>query len=140
MKKVLIIYHSKTGTTKSFGEEIGKICSENESEYNILSIKEFTPDALLGIDYLFLGCWTNGIFFFLQHPDKDWINFTRQLPENIEQKLGLFTTYKLATGSMFKKMKQYINYTQSDVNLELKSRNGFIRDSDLTLLRNFIKN
>ena len=29
MKKAIIIYHSKTGTTKRFSSEIADICNEN---------------------------------------------------------------------------------------------------------------
>jgi len=36
----------------------------------------------------------------------------------------LFTTYKLATGSMFSKMRKHLKCGANDIVLELKSRNG----------------
>jgi flavodoxin len=78
MKRALIIYHSKTGTTKKIGSEIARICKENYLDTKVISIVEFNKKELNNADFLFLGCWTHGHFLFNQHPDKNWIKFANQ--------------------------------------------------------------
>jgi flavodoxin len=138
MKKALIIYNSKTGITKKFGQEIENFCNQNGLKTEFVSIDEFRKEALTGIDYLFLGCWTSGLMILLQHPDQLWVKFADSLPEIKGMKIVLFTTYKLATGSMFKKMKAHIKCEPTDIVLELKSRNGKLLDANAVLLKNSI--
>jgi hypothetical protein len=75
---------------------------------------------------------------FLQHPDKIWIEFAKQLPELNGKKIGLFTTYKLATGSMFLKMKKHIKCNQDNIIVEMKSRRGHLTEPVLTGLKKLI--
>ena len=137
MKKAAIIYNSRTGTTKNYAEEIGAYLRKKEIEANVLSIKEYTEEIINEADYLLLGCWTNGLFFFLQHPDKDWKNFAAKLPNPIQQKTALFTTYKLLTGSMFRKMSRQLNSRVNAPLTELKSRNGMLSENDTKILDHF---
>jgi len=138
MKKALIVYNSKTGITKKFGEEIESFCSQNGLKTEIVSIDEFKKETLVEIDYLFLGCWTSGLMILLQHPDQLWVKFADSLPELKAMKIVLFTTYKLATGSIFKKMKAHIKCDPTNIVLELKSRNGKLLGSNVALLKNTI--
>jgi flavodoxin len=138
MKKALIVYNSKTGITKIFGHEIESFCSQNGLKTEIISIDEFKKEALAGIDYLFLGCWTSGLMILLQHPDQLWVKFADSLPELKGMKIILFTTYKLATGSMFKKMRSHIKCDPKDIILELKSRTGKLLEVNASLLKNSI--
>lgn len=139
MNKALIIHHSKTGTTKKYGNEIADFCSKNGIETKVISIDEFDKKDLNKVDYLFLGCWTHGHLIFNQHPDKDWVNFANQLPTINDKKIVLFTTYKVATGSMFRKMRERLKCDSKFIKLELKSRNGRLDESTSTLLRSSIK-
>jgi flavodoxin len=139
MKKALIVYNSKTGITKKFGQEIDSFCSKNGLKTEIVSIDEFKKEALVGIDYLFIGCWTSGLMILLQHPDQLWVKFADSLPELKGMKIILFTTYKLATGSMFKKMKAHIKSDPTNIVLELKSRNGKLLDANAVLLKDLIR-
>lgn len=138
MKKGLIIYNSKTGITKKFGHEIESFCNQNGLKTEIVSIDEFKKEALTGIDYLFLGCWTSGLMILLQHPDQLWVKFADSLPELKGMKIVLFTTYKLATGSMFKKMTAHIKSNPANIVLELKSRNGKLQKANAMLLKDSI--
>jgi flavodoxin len=138
MKKTLIVYNSKTGITKKFGQEIDSFCSQNGLKTEIVSIDEFKKEALAGIDYLFLGSWTHGLMILLQHPDELWVKFADSLPELKGMKIILFTTYKLATGSMFKRMKAHIKSDPTNIVLELKSRNGKLLEQNAELLKSCI--
>ena len=134
MNKALIIHHSKTGTTKKFGTEIAEFCKQKGIEAKVVSIDEFNQRELMKVEYLFLGCWTQGYFVFNQQPDKKWVEFANQLPVINNKQVVLFTTYKIATGSMFRKMKERLKCDSKFIKLELKSRNGKMNESGLDLL------
>ena len=104
-----------------------------------MSIDEFNINELDNADYLFLGCWTKGHFLFYQHPDRNWVKFANQLPTIHDKKMVLFTTYKVATGSMFRRMKDQLKCDSKLIKLELKSRNGNLDAESKGLLRNTIK-
>lgn len=138
MKKALIVHQSIKGNTRKYGEEIGKFLREQGLESKVIAIEDYKADDLQHISYLFLGCWTSGLFLFFQHPDKAWIKVVSSItiPEGL--KLGLFTTYILATGTMFKSMKKHISAPTDGFIPELKSKNGFLSESDKNNLIRFI--
>lgn len=138
MKRVTIIYNSKTGITKKYADEIGAYLKLKEFEVTILSIHEFRAEMLNNVDYLLLGCWTSGLMFFLQHPEKVWNDFATKLPNSIKSKTALFTTYKILTGSMFSKMRKQLNGRIDSCLTEIKSRNGMLSEHDKIVLDNFV--
>ncbi len=138
MTKALIIYHSKTGTTRKLGQEIAKLCKQSDIESNIIPIEAFNKKDLTKVDYLFLGCWTHGHLIFNQHPEKEWVEFADKLPEIENKKIVLFTTYKVATGSMFRKMKTHLKCAPDSVIMLIKSRNCFLKTEDAETLRNYV--
>jgi flavodoxin len=138
MKKALIIHQSKKGHTRRYAEEIGKFLTEKGIESRIISLEEYNADLLQDVSHLFLGCWTSGLFFFAQHPDQAWIHSVRKmtLPEGI--RIGLFTTYITATGSMFRIMKKHIP-VKADMSMpEWKSRNSRLSEPDKDSIARFI--
>jgi flavodoxin len=138
MKKAVIIYNSKTGTTKKYAEEIDLFLKAKNLETDIYPIKEYLDESVKNADYLFLGCWTNGLMILLQHPDRNWKDFALKLPDGIKSKTALFTTYKMLTGSMFNNMRKYLTGKVSLHATTLKSRNGLLSDKDKALLNDFI--
>jgi flavodoxin len=138
MKKAIIFYHSKHGTTKKYAEEIGSYLIGKGVTPQISSITDYSGQAINEADYLFIGCWTSGLFFFLQHPEKVWVEFATKLPIQFNGKVALFTTYKVATGSMFRKMRNKLTFKVSSSN-ELKSRNGLLSENDKACLDLFIR-
>jgi flavodoxin len=137
MEKAVIIYNSRTGTTKNYAEEIASYLRKKEIESNVMSIQEYSDEVLENADYLLLGCWTSGLMFFFQRPDKHWKNFATKLPNPIKAKTALFTTYKLLTGSMFRKMCRQLNGSVNAPLTELKSLNGSLSENDKEILDNF---
>jgi flavodoxin len=138
MKTAVIIYNSKTGTTKKYAEEIANYLKAKEVSITISSIQAYQEDLLNNADFVFLGSWTNGLMVILQHPDREWKDFSARLPSMPSTKLILFTTYKILTGSMFRKMYHQIEEKFSEPLLELKSRNGFLSDTDKQKLDSII--
>lgn len=129
MKRALVLYHSQTGTTKKFARAIAEYCLKNNVDANAMSISNFKLNDLDKADYLFLGCWTHGLLVFNQHPTVEWIQFVKSLPNLNDKKVVLFTTYKIATGSMFRKMKANLPVNTEFLNLTLKSRNGKLSEA-----------
>ena len=139
MTKALIVYNSKHGTTKKFSQNISSYLTEKGSETQIVSVEDFNDSMAADKDIVLLGAWTHGLMIVLQHPDKPFVNFAKNAPVMNGKKVALFTTYKLATGSMFKKMKLAIGDKIDAVSCELKSKNGELKDdikNQLDLLLN----
>lgn len=138
MKKAIVVYRSHSGVTRRYGEEIGKRLTELGVETRVVSVGECDFASLVDADYLLLGCWTSGMFFVMQHPDEPWLAFVRDMPATTKPKTALFTTYKLATGSQFRKMRAAIRAKTAPPGLELKSRNGHLSAADREALDRFL--
>ena len=138
MKTAAVVYRSRTGTTRRFAEEIGVFLRARGIETRVESIGECDLAALAEVDYLLLGCWTNGLLVTLQHPDGPWVEFARALPPIERPRVGLFTTYWLATGSMFAKMRAELAGRTPSTSLELRSRDGRLSEANRRALEAFV--
>lgn len=138
MKNALIIYNSKTGTTKNYAQEIGKFFEIRDISVNVVSIEDYNEKMLQNVDYLLLGCWTSGLMLFLQRPEKTWISFVSQLPSLRGIKVGFFTTYKVLVGSMFKNMAKLLKGKIEKHSVELKSKDGHFSWDNSVALAQFI--
>lgn len=140
MKKAVVVYQSKTGITKKFAEEISRHLASNGTEVQTLSVEKCTDGIISQADYVLLGCWTSGfLLFFLQHPDGVWKQFAQKLPDLAGKKVALFTTYKVATGSMFSSMKKQLRLNAAEPVIELRSRNGSLSEEHQVALDAFLK-
>jgi len=122
--KALVVFHSKNGTTQKMAGEISNLLRKNNAEVKVGNLNEIKVSDVETSDLLYLGCRTSGKFIFGQKPEKSWIDFVKNLPETGKKKTVLFTTYKIATGSMFRNMKKYIQPKGYKVIGSMKSRNG----------------
>lgn len=121
----LVIYQSKNGTTRRMAEEIAAELKNNQVDVKIGSIREINPNDIENADHLYLGCWTSGMLLFAQKPDKEWRKFVGKIPVGLRKKTTMFTTYKIATGSMFKEMRNKLTYRGLTIsNNALKSKTG----------------
>ena len=57
MKTAVIVYNSKTGTTKKYAEEIASYLKSKEISIRISSIQAFQGNLLSDSNFVFLGCW-----------------------------------------------------------------------------------
>src|SRR5512142_2338858 len=101
MTTAAVVYRSRSGKTRRYAEAIGQHLRSRGVETSVASVGEVDIAGLANVDLVLLGCWTNGLFVILQHPDGPWLSFARELPSLERARVGLFTTYQLATGSMF---------------------------------------
>lgn len=140
MKKAVIIYQSKTGITKKFGEQIRDYLAGKGIDAQEFSIKEYRDGLTDEADYVLFGCWTSGLMLLFQHPDRKWKEFSKRLTALDGKKTGLFTTYKILTGSMFSSMRKFLRVKNIHPSIELKSKNGSLSDKNRAILDQFIKN
>lgn len=137
--KAHVTYLSKTGITRKYASEIDSLLRSNQVESIMQNIHDATPADAEGVDLVLLGAWCHGLFIVLQHPDKPWVAFARQLPDLSGKKVALFTTYKLATGSMFRKMQNQLKLGENQPVEIFKSKNGSLSEEDKTRLLKWIK-
>jgi hypothetical protein len=102
------------------------------------AVGECDLEGLRDVDYLLLGCWTGGLMIARQRPDQPWVDFARAIPALTGPRIGLFTTYKLATGSMFAQMRRHLAGRVPAPELELKSRNGRLSEGNRRAIEQFI--
>lgn len=141
MKKAVIIYKSKTGTTEELGKRIHLHLIKMGIDSRIISIEEIGDFDLSVFDYVFLGCWTSGLLLIMQKPERLWIEFVRKMPVLRAKNTVLFTTYKIRTGSMFRQMKKYLVFDDdSSYIVELKSRCRELSEKNQVLISNFLQN
>ena len=138
MPTAAVVYRSATGTTRRLAEEIGAHLESRGIATTVQSVGDADPASLASVDLVLLGCWTSGLFVVAQHPDEPWMAFARELPDLGHARVGLFTTYKLATGSMFAKMRAAVGSRATRIDLELKSRDGHLSDAGRLALDRFV--
>lgn len=138
MATAAVVYRSATGTTRRLAEEIGAHLESRGLATTVQSVGDADPASLAGADLVLLGCWTSGLLVVAQHPDEPWMAFVRDLPALGSVRVGLFTTYKLATGSMFPRMRKALEGRAGRVDLELKSRDGHLSDAGRAALDRLI--
>ena len=137
MSTAAVVYRSAGGTTRQLAEEIGEHLRTRGIDTTVRSVGDADPAAIAEADLVLLGCWTSGLFVVAQHPDEPWLAFVRDLPPLARSRVGLFTTYKLATGSMFARMRRALDTRAPHVDLELKSRGGHLTDAGRQALDRF---
>jgi len=138
MATAVVVYRSATGTTRRMAEEIGAHLESRGRATTVQSVGDADPASLAGADLVLLGCWTSGLLVVAQHPDEPWMAFVREVPTLGRARVGLFTTYKLATGSMFPRMRRALASKAERVDLELKSRDGHLSDAGTAALERLL--
>jgi len=136
--RAAVVFRSHTGTTQRYGEAIAGHLATLGVDAAVTSVGDCDVATLAGVDLLFIGCWTNGWFIVHQHPDAPWLAFARDLPDLSRPAVALFTTYTLATGSMFGAMRRELGRTRANVRLELKSRGGGLSDADRKAIEDLV--
>jgi flavodoxin len=138
MKKAAVIFQSKTGITEKFGKEISNYITNKGIDSKAIPVSEYKTGMADEADFVLLGCWTAGFMLLFQHPDSRWKQFAKQLPQLTGKKIALFTTYKIATGSMFKSMRKFLG--DNAIVIELKSKKGNLSEDNKAILDRFLQN
>jgi|WetSurMetagenome_2_1015567.scaffolds.fasta_scaffold14070_2 flavodoxin len=138
IKRAVIIYHTTTGITRMYADEIEAHLKSKGLDVESISIWQYKDGIADGANYLLLGCWTSGLMIAFQHPEKVWREFAAIFKTTDNPPLILFTTYKILTGSMFKNMLKYLKGKISEPFAQLKSRNGRLSVRDKDILDKFV--
>jgi len=140
----IVVYRSHSGVTRRYGEAIAAYLIGKGVATKVVSVGEADVSTLAGADYLFLGCWTSGLFLVAQHPDEPWLAFVRDMPAPAAgpapagPTVALFTTYKLLTGSQFPRMRAALRGKTLPPALQLQSRDGRLSPKDALALERFL--
>ena len=138
MKKAIIIYQSKKGTTRKLSNEIGRFLEIKGINTEVISLEDYDHRDLSVYEYVFLGCWTKGLMVIAQHPDKTWKKFVKSVEIPRNSKICLFTTYKIATGTIFSQMRKSFNGTKHSPYLKIKSKNGSLSNENACLIDYYV--
>jgi flavodoxin len=139
MTTASIVYCSATYTTAGLAEDIAAHLRGRGIDTRVAAFGEEDPEFLATADLVLLGAWTHGLFVIAQHPERSWVEWTRELPRLERARVGLFTTYKLATGSMFRRMREALRPTGARIGVEIKSRGPALTDEGRRLLDAFLE-
>lgn len=138
-RKAAVLYYSHKGKTAAYAREIAMYLWSRGLNVSLSSISDASPEKLAGCDYLLSGCWTCGWFVAGQHPHRKWKAFARQIQGlAMPDRTLMFTTYRIRTGSMYRRMKHALGIAAQQPVPFLKSRNGLLSPADKRLLDRFI--
>jgi len=136
--RAAVVYRSHSGVTRRYAEEIAGHLRGCGVDTTVASVGECDTRSLAEVDLLLLGCWTSGLFVIRQHPDQPWVAFAREIPALPHARVALFTTYRLATGGMFRRMQAELPPGVPEPALTLRSRDGRLSEADGTALDRFV--
>lgn len=139
MKKAIIVIQNNNKTTKRFGEEIASFLLKRGLAAELIPINSFEPNKLEGADYLLLSGWNNGHLFSTRQPDSEWAAFVKNLPTLNGIKTAMFTTYKLFSSSVLKRMKKYLNGKTENLEFAFTSRDGSLSIPEKMAINDFIR-
>jgi len=134
MNRALILYHSRRGTTAAYSEDIAADLKARGIGVKVLPMYQVEQAGFEEADTVFIGCWTSGLMFFMQKPEKLWVEYVKKLPSLENKDIVLFTTYKILTGSMFREMRKHLPDRSFVSLVKLKSRNSKLSESNKQLL------
>lgn len=137
----MIVYYSHTGRTAGYARAIAMYLWSKGLNVSLCSVSDFKEEKLEDTDFLLLGCWTSGWFVIHQHPHRRWRELGRKVAGKIPpERILLFTTYLIRTGSMFRNMKRVLDISRHTPVTQLASRTGMLTGEDQRILDGFILN
>jgi flavodoxin len=122
--RVAIVYDSETGTTRKAAEAMADIVRAAGHECSLGPIHEADAASVASADAICVGCWTQGLFIVAQHPTDRAMLFVDRLPPLDGKPAAVFTTYKLAVGSMLDQLATRLEGRGARVSGRFKARGG----------------
>lgn len=137
--KATVLYYSHKGKTAFYAREIAMYLWSKGLDVSLSAITDFDTKKLEQTDLLISGCWTCGWFVVGQHPHKKWVEASKALSRCLPpEKTMFFTTYKIRTGLLFRRMKRAMSIPASSKVSCLKSKTGRLTDDNRAALDRFI--
>lgn len=101
---VAIVYDSRTGRTKRCAGAMMEALKSAGHEVTLSSVEEANPKDVTGADAICIGSWTQGLFFFFQHPTKASLHFIERLGVMHGKPAAVFCTYRTSPGSLLEQL------------------------------------
>lgn len=137
--KATVLYYSRKGKTARYAREIAMYLWSKGLNVTLSPLSDFEPSRIGETDLLITGCWTCGWFVVGQHPHKTWCELSRPLAGIVSAGRTLFfTTYKIRTGSMFRRMGKVMKVPREARLPVLASRTGILTLADKDILNSLI--
>lgn len=137
--KAAVLYYSHKGKTARYAREIAMYLWSKGLSVTLSSLSDFESSRIREVDFLVTGCWTCGWFVVGQHPHKTWCELSEPLSGIVPPERTLFfTTYKIRTGSMFRRMRKVMKISRKKQSAVLSSRTGILTDADKDILNSLI--
>ena len=104
--KALVIYESMGGNTRRAAELIGGTAEFLGAETTVCAVNRVDLHELAVADLVFVGSWTDGLFFFGQRPGR--VGRFKKLPWLDGKAVSVFCTYALNPGGTLAKLAQLL--------------------------------
>jgi len=122
---VVIVFDSKTGTTKAAAEAMSEVLEEAGHHCIVSSVQSTDPALVSEADAICVGSWCKGLFFVNQHATQATMDFIDGLSSLDGRPAAVFCTYKTAAGRMLPKMAARLESRGANVTGSFKSRGPF---------------
>ena len=120
--RVVIVFDSKTVTTKAAAEAMAGLVREAGHECTVTSVQDADPATVSAADAICVGSWCKGIYVVFQHATKETMAFIDRFGDLSGKPAAVFCTYKLAVGGMLSKMAALLEGRGAKVTGQFKSR------------------
>ncbi|MFV2039520.1 MAG: flavodoxin family protein [Acidimicrobiales bacterium] len=127
MMRVVIVYDSRTGTTKAVAEQMAEMAVEAGHSATAVAVQAASSADSSAADAVCVGSWTEGLFFIRQHATKATMEFIDSLDLNAIP-AAVFCTYKTSPGKMLDKMAGALEARGADVTGSFRSRGRNVAD------------
>ncbi len=119
---VAIVYDSRTGTTRRVAEAMAEVVRAAGHACTVQPVQQADPTQVGRADALCVGSWTQGLFFFLQHPTRATMAFLDRLGPLTGKPAAVFCTYKTSPGSLLVTLADRLRRRGASVTGEFRSR------------------
>ncbi len=108
-----MIYESLTGNTRTLAGKIGDELRVRGITATVCPITNIDLQAVSEADVVFVGSWTDGLFFVGQRPGR--AGRIQTMPTMAEKKVAVFCTFALDPGKVVAKMTYLLQHRGAQV-------------------------
>lgn len=130
---VVVIYESMRGHTRAAAEMIAGISLPAGIDVSVRDSTDLDFSELSAADLIFVGCWTDGLFFFGQKPGNAF-KLKASIPVLDRKRVAVFCTYAVNPGKTAKKLGEMME----DKGAEIVATASLHRDLDADAVRDFV--
>ncbi len=111
--KATVLYESVTGNTRDAGDLIAAELRTSGVEAKACAIDKADLQWLSDSDFVIVGTWVDGLFFFGQRPGRPWK--IAKMPVIDGKKTAVYCTYATDPGKVLEKLQGIVERRGGDV-------------------------